>query len=121
MPAFFGFQRPDMGYQQSPQKTFCQSSKLLRGEQGVEKVDNMHSYWAESNGTQIQSYWLDQIFKDSRQLLYLRKGFNTKTHFKPEGVIFDKDGTLVMLTSIPQKFWSLVKGVIFAFLAPRVL
>jgi len=24
-----------------------------------------------------------------------RKGFNTKTHFKPEGVIFDKDGTLV--------------------------
>ena len=48
MHAFFGFQRPDMGYQQSLQRTLCQSSKLLRGEQGVEKVDNMNSYWAES-------------------------------------------------------------------------
>jgi len=48
-------------------------------------------------GSRDQTYVLSNLFKANsanRRSCYV-KSFNTKTHFKPEGVIFDKDGTLV--------------------------
>ena len=67
----------------------------------LRKLMKWLSYWIFFMGPKLNHidcrwYWLDQIIKESRQLLQPRKGFNTKTHFKPEGVIFDKDGTLVI-------------------------